>query len=225
MLACSDRPLLDARLYLDAHPSPGLWLPNGCMASGGSGVRWFQRELAAGAAARRPRRRGRGHAAGRRRRRDAALPARREDAGQRPARDAARSSACALGHGRGHLFRALLESFAYGVRHHLEVLAEHGVRPARARVTNGGASSRLWKQIVADVTGLVLEPVVDHPGSALGAAFAAGMGSGAFAAWSEIERFVALGRAGRCRGPETAAVYDERYRVYRALYDALKPAA
>ena len=50
VLACSDRPLLDARLYLDAHPSPGLWLPNGCMASGGSGVRWFQRELAAGAA-------------------------------------------------------------------------------------------------------------------------------------------------------------------------------
>ena len=49
VLACSDRPLLDARLYLDAHPSPGLWLPNGCMASGGSGVRWFQRELAAGA--------------------------------------------------------------------------------------------------------------------------------------------------------------------------------
>ena len=49
MLACSDRPLLDDRLYLDAHPAPGLWLPNGCMASGGSGVRWFQRELAAGA--------------------------------------------------------------------------------------------------------------------------------------------------------------------------------
>ena len=56
VLACSDHPLLDARLYLDAHPSPGLWLPNGCMASGGSGVRWFQRELAAGDDARRPRR-------------------------------------------------------------------------------------------------------------------------------------------------------------------------
>ena len=46
VLACSDRPLLDARLYLDAHPSSGLWLPNGCMASGGSAMRWFQRELA-----------------------------------------------------------------------------------------------------------------------------------------------------------------------------------
>ena len=122
------------------------------------------------------------------------------------------------------MFRALLEGFAYGVRHHLEVLAEHGLRPQRARVTNGGASSVLWKQIVADVTGLVLEPVLDHPGSALGAAFAAGMGSGAFTAWSEVGRFVVLGEPVLPRAGN-AEVYDERYRAYRALYEAIKPAA
>jgi xylulokinase len=223
VLACSDRPLLDARLYLDAHPSPGLWLPNGCMASGGSGVRWFQRELAAGAAL------------------DvldaeaAATPPGAEGVvvlpyllGEKtPVNDPlARGAFVGLhhGHGRGHLFRALLESFAFGVRHHLEVLSEHGVRPERARVTNGGASSRLWKQIVADATGLVLEPVVDHPGSALGAAFAAGMGSGAFGKWSEVDRFVTLGEP-VLPASETAAVYEERYRAYRALYEAVKPAA
>ena len=222
VLACSDRPLLDARLYLDAHPSPGLWLPNGCMASGGSGVRWFQRELADGAA----------------------LEALDDEAAatppgaegvvllpyllgeKTPVNDPlARGAFVGLraGHGRGHLFRALLESFAYGVRHHLEVLSEHGVRPARARVTNGGASSRIWKQVVADVTGLVLEPVLDHPGSALGAAFAAGMGSGAFAAWSDVGRFVTLAEPVLPRA-ETAQAYDEGYRVYRSLYAALKPA-
>ncbi len=98
-----------------------------------------------------------------------------------------------LGHTRGHLFRALLESFGHGLRHHLEVLAEHGIVPTRARVTNGGASSRLWKQVVADITGLVLEPVVDHPGSALGSAFAAGVGAGVFSSWDEIDRFVTVG--------------------------------
>ena len=73
--------------------------------------------------------------------------------------------------------------------------------------------------------GLVLEPVVDHPGSALGAAFAAGMGSGAFAL---LERGRALRRRSAepvCRAPSSAEVYDERYRAYRALYEALKPAA
>jgi xylulokinase len=222
VLACSDHPLLDARLYLDAHPAPGLWLPNGCMASGGSGVRWFQRELAGGAA----------------------LDALDAEAAATPPGAAgivmlpyllgektpvndplARGAIVGLhaGHGRGHLFRAVLESFAYGVRHHLEVLGEHGVRPARARVTNGGAASQLWKQIVADVTGLVLEPVVNHPGSALGAAFAAGMGTGAFADWSEVARFVVLGDPVLPRS-ELAPVYDERYRAYRALYAAVREA-
>jgi xylulokinase len=220
VLACSDRPLLDARLYLDAHPSPGLWLPNGCMTSGGSGVRWFQRELAAGAALDVL---------------DAEAAATAPGAegvvmlpyllGEKtPVNDPLATGALVglrADHGRGQLFRALLESFAYGVRHHLEVLAEHGVRPSRARVTNGGSSSTLWKQIVADVTGLELEPVVDHPGSAFGAAFAAGMGTGAFAEWSEIARFVALGEPVRPRA-DLAPVYDERYRAYRALYPALR---
>ena len=222
VLACSDRPLLDARLYLDAHPSPGLWLPNGCMASGGSGVRWFQRELADGAGLDLL---------------DAEAAATPPGAGgvvvlpyllgeKTPVNDPLASGAIvglSAAHGRGHVFRALLESFAYGIRHHLEVLAEHGVEPARARVTNGGASSSLWKQIVADVTGLVLEPVLDHPGSALGAAYAAGMGTGAFAEWGEIARFVVLGEPIAPR-PETSAVHDERYRAYRALYGAITAA-
>ena len=220
VLACSDRPLLDARLYLDAHPSPGLWLPNGCMASGGSGVRWFQRELAAGApldvldaeaAATAPGAEG-----------VVMLPYLLGE--KTPVNDPLATGALVglrADHGRGHLFRAVLESFAYGVRHHLEVLAEHGVRPVRARVTNGGASSTLWKQIVADVTGLELEPVVDHPGSALGAAFAAGMGSAAFGEWSEIARFVTLGEPVLPRA-DVRPVYDDRYRAYRALYPALK---
>jgi xylulokinase len=222
VLACTDHALLDARLYLDAHPARGLWLPNGCMASGGSGVRWFQRELAAGVALDVL---------------DAEAGATPPGAGgvvmlpyllgeKTPVNDPLARGAFAglhASHGRGHLFRALLESFAYGVRHHLEVLSEHGVRPERARVTNGGASSGLWKQVVADATGLVLEPVVDHPGSALGAAFAAGLGTGDFAAWSEIGRFAALAEPVVPR-PGTAPVYEAGYRTYRALYEAVKPA-
>lgn len=221
ILCATDGPLLDARLYLDAHPRPGLWLPNGCMATGGSAIRWFQRELAAGAP----------------------LPDLDDEAAATPAgadglillpymlgektplNDPEAAGALlglGLRHTRGHVFRAVLESFGHGIRHHLEVLAEHGIHPERARVTNGGASSWLWKQVMADITGLVLEPVVDHPGSALGAAFAAGMGSGAFAAWSDVDRFVRLGDA-IVPDASTRAVHDERHAAYRAAYEPLRP--
>ena len=120
----------------------------------------------------------------------------------------------------------MLESFAYGVRHHLEVLAEHGVRPARARVTNGGASSPLWKQIVADVD----RASCSSPSSTTRARRSARPSPPAWAAarsreWSEIGRFVGARRAHRARASGRGGVYDERYRAYRALYEALKPAA
>ena len=221
VLCATDRPLVDRRLYLDAHPRPGLWLPNGCMATGGSAIRWFQQQFAAG---------------------DPLSLLDREAAGvppgadglvllpyllgeKTPLNDPLASGALiglGLGHTRGHVFRALLESFGHGVRHHLEVLAEHGIAPKSARVTNGGASSPLWKQIVADVADIALEPVVDHPGSALGAAFAAGVGSGVFDSWDEIDRFVAVGPP-VVPDERTRVVHDRRHAVYRGLYGSLRP--
>ncbi len=221
ILCATDRPLFDARMYLDAHPNPGVWLPNGCMATGGSAIRWFQREFAGGAPLSELDA-------------EAALVAAGADGvvilpyflGEKtPLNDPLASGAIlglGLRHTRGHVFRALLESFGYGLRHHLEVLAEHGFSPQRARVTNGGASSWLWKQVVADVTGLVLEPVVDHPGSALGAAFAAGRGSGVFSAWSDIDRFVTVGEP-VCPDLSTRTVYEQRYLAYRDAYTPLRP--
>ena len=46
------------------------------------------------------------------------------------------------------------------------------------------------------------------------------MGTGAFAEWSDVARFVVLGEPVLPRG-ELAPVYAERYGVYRALYPAL----
>lgn len=45
ILVVSDKFILDSRLYLDAHPIPNKWLPNGCMATSGSVLRWEQNLL------------------------------------------------------------------------------------------------------------------------------------------------------------------------------------
>ncbi|HUZ03025.1 MAG TPA: FGGY-family carbohydrate kinase, partial [Thermomicrobiaceae bacterium] len=97
---------------------------------------------------------------------------------------------------------------------------ELGMEPRRARVTNGGSRSRLWRQIVADVLGMPLESIVRHPGSSLGAAFAAGMGVDHFRDWSEIERFVAVEERIEL-DPAAHGRYVELYGLYRALYPTL----
>jgi len=46
VLAASDSARPDARLFMDYHPIPGLYMPNGCMASTGSMLNWAARLLA-----------------------------------------------------------------------------------------------------------------------------------------------------------------------------------
>jgi xylulokinase len=220
ILFTSTNPIVDKRLFLDYHPMPGKYLPNGCMAASGSVIRWFQEELAGGASLEE-------------------LDQEAEEAGigaggivalpyflgeKTPINDPqARGTFVGLhlGHRRGHLFRAILEAIAFGFAHHVEILRELGLEPRRVRVTNGGSRSKVWKRIVADVLGLPLEPVFQHPGSSLGAAFAAGVGVGVFEEWVEIERFVKVEE--RIEPDEKNHLrYRQLYEVYRSLYPALK---
>lgn len=216
ILVSVDAPLVDARLYLDHHVIPGKFILNGCMASSGSLIQWFRDTLASGADYARLDAEGAAVAPG-----SEGLVVLPYFLGEKtPLNDPlARGVFFGLGlnHGRGHLFRAVLEGIAYGFRHHLEVLAERGVRPGSARVTNGGARSLLWKQVTADVLDLPLEVVTDHPGSSLGAAFIAGRGVGLFDAWSDMDRFVCIGSRVEPR-PQFSARYAGLYTVYRELY-------
>jgi xylulokinase len=220
MLISLDEALVDERLYLDYHLIPGKFVMNGCMASSGSLIRWFREQFAAESDY-------------------AALDCEAESiaAGsdglvllpyflgeKTPLQDPlARGTlvGLTLSHTRAHVFRAVLEGISYGFLHHLEVLAEHGLHPRVARCTNGGARSHLWKQVTADVLGIRLEEVAQHPGSSLGAAFCAGMGVGVFQEWSEIERFIQVSSVTE-PDMEKHARYKKVYGLYREIYERLK---
>ena len=221
ILLTTSVPVTDERLYLDMHLSPGLYLPNGCMASSGSFIRWFQRELADGTSLERLDLEA--EAAGPGARGIVALPYMLGE--KTPLNDPEARGAfigLSLSHRRGDVFRAVLEGIAYGFRHHLDVFRELGLSPGRVRVTNGGARSALWPQVTADVIGLPLEKLRSHPGSALGVAFAAGIAVGAFDDWSDIEHFV---EPGEIIEPRDHGAYAGGYARYRALYPALKALA
>jgi xylulokinase len=125
-----------------------------------------------------------------------------------------------LNHDIRHLWRALLEAYAYAIAHHLEVLTEMGHPLDRFRACDGGATSRIWMQIVADVIGKPVQLLKGHPGSCLGAAWTAAMGVGAAAEWSGVERFVLedeLIRPNLSNGP----TYGAGYRIFRETYGQL----
>ena len=50
ILTATDHAKPDPRLFLDYHLKPGLFVPNGCMSTGGSALNWFARQFASGEA-------------------------------------------------------------------------------------------------------------------------------------------------------------------------------
>ena len=218
----------DSRVFLDYHPVPGLFMPNGCMACSGSLLNWFAAQFGA-AADDRP-----GNT--RHQRLDhwaACVPAGSDGVralpyflGEKtPIHDPlARGTFTGLGlhHGPGHLWRALLEGIAFGIRHHVEVFDEIGMPATRVLASDGGSASAVWLQIIADVLNRPVQPLSGHPGSCLGAAWMAALGAGLSSDPQGAQAFVSQAPSMQ---PQAAhrAVYDAAYADYRALYGALKP--
>jgi xylulokinase len=214
ILAVSDEKLLDSRLYLDKHPVPGKWLPNGCMATSGSLLRWEQslfdgaplEELDAAAAQSAP-----GNLL--------VLP---YFLGEKtPLHDPDLRGVMVgmnLATTRGDIHRSFLEAIAYGFRSHVEIFAEDGLHLTRTTVTNGGSKSRLWREILADVLNRDLVSITDHPGAAFGAAVIAGIGTGAIDDWSYVTGALDEGDVISPQ-PANTEIYDQRYQEFLRLSD------
>ncbi|MBT8494950.1 MAG: hypothetical protein KJO07_18015, partial [Deltaproteobacteria bacterium] len=125
-------------------------------------------------------------------------------------------------HGRGHLARAVLEGCALAMRDVQERMQEIG-RPADSIIAlGGGAASKVWLQIRADVGGLEVHGSELTDSCALGAAMlaaAAAQGRPVLELAAEIEHT----RQSFEPRPELRATYDVAHRSYRQLFDRLEP--
>lgn len=121
-----------------------------------------------------------------------------------------------LSHGRGHLYRALLEATGYGVRHILEAMQEAGGGGKRLVAVGGGTKGGLWTQILSDITGRSQELPAQTIGACYGDAWLAAIGAGLASPetpWNTRVTIVEPNKA-------VSATYEALYKVYRDLYPA-----
>jgi len=115
-----------------------------------------------------------------------------------------------------------MECVVYGFKHHIDVLNESGLKIKQVFVSDGGAKNPVWRKITADIIGHDVKYITDNPGSSLGAAFIAGISSGIFKSWDEIDKF--LSKSEITHADElNHKIYDRYYQLYRKLYITLKP--
>jgi len=126
-------------------------------------------------------------------------------------------------HTRADLIRALIEGVAYSQKDGLDLVAGLGVNARSIRASGGGARSRLWRQILADVFGKPVVTMASDEGSALGAAILAMVATKEYPSVEDAcgvivrERDIVEPRA------EEAKLYSAGHAVYRSIYPALKP--
>jgi sugar (pentulose or hexulose) kinase len=76
-------------------------------------------------------------------------------------------------HRKGHFARAAMEGVTLGMNYGLRRLADLGVKAKQIRVTGGGANSKLWRQIMADIFNAEVVTLAVGEGAAYGAALQA----------------------------------------------------
>jgi len=128
-------------------------------------------------------------------------------------------------HTRAHIYRAILEGLAYGLREGKErIEKKSGVPITRLLVAGGGSQSDAAMQLTADIFGMPAERPHVYEASGLGAAIDAAVGLNLYPDFKTA--VAAMTRTERVFKPDPANrdVYEGLYnRVYRRMYKKLQP--
>jgi xylulokinase len=132
-----------------------------------------------------------------------------------------------LAHGQAELVRAVMEGVTLSLYEAYEALVESGEKPERLLLAGGGARSRLWQEMVADIFGLPLQLLRISEHAALGAAWLAGSGAGLFALdsispdWAGYGALIEPDLTLRETYQELLAIFRQAYQVHREDFGRL----
>lgn len=125
-------------------------------------------------------------------------------------------------HTKDDMLRAVMEGVIFSLRHCLDVLREMGVVSKEMLACGGGGTSKLWRQMMADIYGCPVSTVANKEGGALGVAILAGVGAGIYESVPAACKQIISVNAPESPNADDGKVYEKYYSVYKSLYPALK---
>lgn len=123
----------------------------------------------------------------------------------------------------GELYRACMEGVVYEMRLNYEALAESGIRFTKLHATGGGAHSRLWMQMKADVLGLPITALETVDAGTVGCAMLTGLAVGLFDSLQQAAGCMVHETETYEPRPEMTRLYEEVYQRYKGVYNAVRP--
>jgi ribulokinase len=127
-----------------------------------------------------------------------------------------------LNHTKGHIIRAMMEGVAYAMYHSFSIMRDSGIKINFPMVLNeGGAVSKLWRQIITDVFNIPTVMVKRRTGAPYGDAILAGVAVGIFKDFSiakEKTEYVDHLEPNM----ENHRRYEEYFSLYKKIYQDVK---
>lgn len=117
---------------------------------------------------------------------------------------------------------SVLEGVTFALRDCIEVAKKNGLKINATRICGGGAKSKIWRMLIADILGIPVEIPVTEGGPSYGAAI---LGMAACGIYRDVrEASEALVRVSETIYPDASLskLYNERYGIFTKLYPALK---
>lgn len=118
-------------------------------------------------------------------------------------------------------YRAIMENACMVTKGNMELVYEvTGNLPKEIVFAGGASKSPIWCQILADVLGLKVRVPKIKEATALGAAIAAGVGTGIYSSMPEAAKKIVKWDAEYAPNTENHATYNKLYDTWRQVYDA-----
>ncbi len=125
--------------------------------------------------------------------------------------------------GRRDMTQAVLEGVAFALRDCIEVARSLGIEVNTSKICGGGAKSRLWQRIIANVCNLELQVPNVSEGPAMGAAILAAVAAGKYKDVKEAAAKIVGVTETVKPEEELVELYNARYECYRKMYPACVP--
>lgn len=128
-----------------------------------------------------------------------------------------------LAHTQQDIHLAIMEGVCFEMRLNRERLAEAGVPVPHLRATGGGANSRVWMQMKADILNIPVTALRTNEAGATGSAMLVGVAAGVFADLEEAAGAMVVERETYFPRKESHEKYSAVYERYKHLYEAVRP--
>ena len=121
------------------------------------------------------------------------------------------------------IYRACMEGVAYEMRVNYEALQGSGIRFEKLNATGGGARSKLWMQMKADVLNLPITALKTVDAGTVGSAMLTGIAAGLFTDLNDAAAHMVQETETYCPRAEMHEKYMKIYERYKSVYNAVRP--